>query len=158
MKKRWFIYSLIGVFFGVFDFYYQELTAGKVSSHTTWFIIAWGIWLIPITPIIIYEAKVSGSKVMSILASVLTWSISIISYYLYMAIKLIFIGQATRPELHISSYTDQFYWANLKGLFWGEVLGGITEWIAVALVGGSIIGFLVSFIYLRLREKAKVND
>ncbi len=53
MKKRWFIYIIIGVLFGVFDFYYQELTEGiDVTSYAMCFVVAWAIWLIPIIPIV----------------------------------------------------------------------------------------------------------
>lgn len=156
MKKRWFIYIIIGVLFGIFDFYYQEFTKEIVTSYVRWFAVAWGIWLVPIIPIVLYEAKVSGSRLMSALANILTWSVSTISYYLFIVIKLIFIGQATRQELYISNYRDQFYWSNLKSVIWGEVFGGIIDWISVAVVGGFIVGYLVSFIYLRLRRTHKV--
>lgn len=153
MKKHWVIYIIIGVLFGIFDFYYQEFTSGIVTSNIIiWFIVAWGIWLIPGIPIVIYESKVSESKMMSAFSNVLTWSISIVSYYLYMAFKLIFIGQKSMQFLHISNYKDKFYLSNLKSLFLGDVLGGISRWIGVAVVGGFIIGLLISYIYFSLRK------
>jgi hypothetical protein len=103
---------------------------------------------VPVIPVVLYEVKVSHSKLKSVLASILTWSISVISYYLFMIFKLIFIGQSTRPELYMSNYKDPFYWSNLKSVFLGDVLGGIIEWIEVAVISGSIIGFFVSSIYL----------
>ncbi|MBX4262792.1 hypothetical protein KTC96_23320 (plasmid) [Clostridium estertheticum] len=157
MKKRWFIYIIIGVLFGVFDFFYQEFTEGMATSYAMWFVVAWAIWLIPIIPVVIYEAKVSKSSVMSALANVLTWSVSTISYYLFIPIKLIFIGQATRIEMYISNYRDQFYWSNLKSILLGDVLSGIVRWIGVAIVGGFITGFLISFIYLSLRKIRNVK-
>ena len=157
MKERWFIYIIIGVLFGVFDFYYQEFTERIVTSHAIWFVVTWGIWLVPVLPIVLYEAKVSKSRVMSVLANVLTWSVSTISYYLFMAIKLIIIGQATRQELHISNYRDQFYWSNLKSVFCGDILGGIIEWIGIAVVGGFIIGFWVSFFPFKKTPNVKID-
>ena len=54
MKKHWVIYIIIGVLFGIFDFYYQEFTSGIVTSNIIiWFIVAWGIWLVPIIPIVL---------------------------------------------------------------------------------------------------------
>ncbi|MEN6350438.1 MAG: hypothetical protein ABFD08_13720 [Syntrophomonas sp.] len=152
MKKRWVIYIVIGVLFGVFDFYYQEFTSGIITSYAIWFLVAWGIWLVPAIPVALYESKVSESRIMSALANVLTWSVSAISYYLYMAFKLIFIGQTSMQFLHISHYRDQFYLSNLKSLFLGDVLIGISQWIGVAVVGGLVIGFLISYIYLCLRK------
>jgi hypothetical protein len=156
MKKRWFICVLVGVLFGIFDFYYQELTQGIVTSSFLWFIVAWGIWLVPVIPIILYAAKVSHSKLTSALASIATWCSSVISYYVFMMMKLVLIGQATRPELYIANYRDPFYWSNLKSVFLGDVLGGIMEWILIAVVGGGIVGFSVSFLYLRVKKSFHV--
>jgi hypothetical protein len=157
MKKRWLIYIIIGVLFGVFDFYYQEFTSGIVTSYAIWLIVTWGIWLVPAIPVTIYESKVSESIMMAALMNVLTWSVSVISYYMYMAFKLIFIGQTSMQFLHISHYRDQFYLSNLKSLFSGDVLDGISQWIGVAVVGGLIIGLLISYTYLRLRKFPVTN-
>lgn len=160
MKKRWFIYIIIGVLFGVFDVYYQEFTIGIVRIHHTyvmWLLVTWVIWLVLAVPIIVYEAKVSKSRVMSALANVLTWSVSIISYYLYIPIKLMFIGQSTMKEMYISNYRDPFYWSNISSLFLDDALGGIVRWIGVAVVGGFIVGFLISFIYLRFKKNCNVK-
>ena len=102
MKKRWLIYILIGLLFGIFDFYYQELTQKLIISKLMWFIVAWSVWLIPIIPIVLYEAKTSKSIIKSIWANILVWSVSVISYYMYIPIKLVFIGQTTMSNFHIS--------------------------------------------------------
>jgi hypothetical protein len=156
MKKPWSLCILVGVLFGIFDFYYQELTQGIVTSWFLWFLVAWGIWLVPVLPIIIHTARVSQSKLTSAFAGIATWCTSVISYYVYLMIKLVLIGQATRPELQISNYRDPFYWSNLKSVFSGEVLGGILEWILIAAVGGGIVGFSVSFLYLLFKKRPHV--
>ncbi len=117
--------------------------------------LTWGVWLLPIMPITLYEAKISQSIAKSALAGMITWSISIFTYYLLSPIKLIFIGQASRQEMHITNYRDEFYWINIKSFLLGDFLGSILEWIGIAIIGGGIIGFLVSFIYLRLRKNLK---
>jgi len=159
MKKRWRIYIIIGVLFGVFDFYYQELTAGLFDSTSTsiWpfvemVIVACSIWLVPVIPIIIYESKVLESRIKSAIATVVTWSASIISYYIYMELKVIFIGQKSLPFMHISHSKESYYWNNVKSMLLGQVKAGIIEWIGVAVIGGFITGFLISAIYLRLRK------
>lgn len=157
MKKRWFVYCVIGVLFGAFDFYYQEFTQGIINSFAMWFVVDWGIWLVPIIPIVLYEAKVSQSIVKSALSNILIWSISVISYYLYMAFKLIFIGQTSMQFLHISNYRDQFYLSNLRNLIWGLIFEDSPEWMFVAIFGGGIVGFCISFSYLRLRTKATIK-
>ncbi|GAA0742361.1 hypothetical protein [Clostridium oceanicum] len=152
MKKRWLIYTIIGVAFGVLDEYYQEFVQGMITSVPMWFILAWGIWLIPIIPIVLHEAKVSKSRIKAALANVLTWSSAVISYYVFIAIKLIFIGQSSMNFIYSSNYKDEFYFSNLKSFFYNSILSGITEWIGIAIVGGFITGFSISFIYLRIRR------
>lgn len=72
---------------------------------------------------------------------------------MFLAIDLMFIGKESRMEMHISNYLDPYFWSNWKSVFYGQVLGGIIEWILVAVVGGFIIGFLVNFIYTDLTKK-----
>ena len=153
MKKRWFIYAIVGIVFGVFDFYYQRVIQGLNLSGMYTIILCYGIWLVPLLPIALYESKISLSRRNTSIASLLTWSISIISYYMFLAIDLMFIGRESRMEMHISNYLDPYFWSNWKSVFYGQVLGGIIEWILVAVVGGFIIGFLVNFIYTDLTKK-----
>lgn len=150
VKKRWIIYVLIGIVFGIFDFFYQELTQEIADSNTVRFAVAWGIWLVPAIPVALYEAKISHTKLKPALANVLVWSVSVISYYLYMAVKLIFIGQASRPEMLITNCNDPYYWSNLQSLLLYDVGGSIVEWIGVAVLGGFVVGFLVSLIYHKI--------
>jgi hypothetical protein len=154
--KRWFIYAIIGIVFGVFDFYYQGFIYIPFKStfllEIIRLVLVIGIWLVPIVPVVIYEAKVSRTKVLSALASSLIWCVSIISYYLTNVVQLAFLGLPTRPEMHISNYSEPSFWVNWKNVFLGEILGGIVEWAVVAVVCGFIVGFLVSFIYLFLKK------
>lgn len=163
MKRRWLIYLLIGIVFGVFDFYYhsflsnflvrQQVIKSGLAREITWVVLSIGIWLVPIVPIAIYEARISRSRLWSALANISTWSASIVSYYLTNAVQLAFLGFPTRPELHISNRTDPFFWGNWKIVLWQDIiLGGIIQWIVVAVVGGFIIGFFISLIYLHFRK------
>ena len=156
MKKRWFIYIIIGIGFGVFDFYYQGFIQNSFASsllgEITRVMLILGIWLVPVIPIVLYETKVSQSRVMSALTCSLTWCISIISYYLFNTVQLAFLGFSTRPELHISNHRDPFFWENWKSVLWHGIFLSIVEWSIVAVVGGLIVGVLVSSVYLRLRE------
>ncbi|APM39835.1 hypothetical protein [Clostridium kluyveri] len=141
----------------MFDFYYQEITRGIITSTIMWLLVAWGVWLIPITPIVLYEAKISESVVKSIFANILVWVISVFSYYMYIPIKFVFIGQSTMSEFYISNYRNQFYWSNLKNLLWGLILEDALEWLIVAALGGLIVGFGISFLYLRLRKTSNIK-
>jgi hypothetical protein len=152
MRKRWLIYVLIGILFGIVDFYYQEFTQEIITSTIVWLVVAWSVWLIPIIPIVLYEAKISKSVLKSVLANILVWNVSVISYYMYIPIKLVFIGQSTMLEFYIYNYKSEFYWSNLKALIWHLISQDAPEWLVVAILGGLIVGFCISFSYLRLRK------
>ncbi len=163
IKQRWWIYLIIGIAFGVFDFYYhsflssilarQQAFTPSTGGEIIWLTLSIGIWLVPIIPIAIYEAKTSKSKLLSSLASTLTWCASIFSYYLTNAFQLAFIGSPARSELHISNQNDPFFWENWVIVFYQDIIvAGIVRWSVVAVLGGLIVGILVSFMYLRFRE------
>ena len=123
MKIRWFIYLVIGIVFGVFDFYFHSFISNVlVQGETFWTVLTYGVWLVPIVPIALYEVRISKSRVRSALASSSTWLVSIIFYYLYNAIQLGIIGRSTRPEQHISNHKDPFFWGNWKNVFWEDIV------------------------------------
>jgi hypothetical protein len=160
MNKRWSFYLLAGVLFGIFDFYFQtwiinQLFAGMLGN-TAIMIPILGVWLVLVAPIAMREAKVSRSVWLAAAASAFTWSVSVVAYYLFMGVKLILIGQASRAEMHISNRSDPYYWSNIKGFFEGDFLGGVGEWIIVALVGGCLVGLVVGFLMLRAQKNANM--
>jgi hypothetical protein len=152
MKRRWFIYIVVGILFGVFDFYYPDFFPhlsfdSRFEGEIIGVVLTFGIWLVPIVPIILYEARVSRSRVLPAVASSLTWCISVIFYYVTNVVQLA-IGSPMQPDLRISNHKAPFFWVNWKNVLLSYILGHIFEWAVVAVVGGFIIGFLVSFIYL----------
>jgi hypothetical protein len=159
MKKRWLGYTIIGLVFGVFDFYYQifihtkfydQLLSG-LGRSLVWPILVLGIWLVPVIPIILHEAKFSHSSWLTALASALTWSTSVVAYYLTNAFQLAIVGVTSRSEMHISNRNDPYFWMNWRGVFLDDLIMNNVEWIVVAVIGGTAIGFSLSFIYLRLK-------
>lgn len=153
MKKRWLFYPLAGILFGIFDFYFQAwinqlFPMGKLSSFAMLVPIL-GIWLVLVVPIALHEAKNSRSAWLAAAAGAFTWSVSVIAYYLYMGVKLILIGEASRPEMHFSNRSDPYYWSNVRSFFVGDFWDGVSEWIIVAVVGGGLIGLLIGFFALR---------
>jgi len=151
MKRRWLIYVLVGIAFGVFDFYYQGFLPSSLGTIVH-LILVLGVWLIPIVPIGLYEAKVSRSRFLPAWAGCLTWLTAVVFYYLYNAVKLAFLGVAGRPELHISQRHDPLFWENWKSVLQQDILGGIVEWSVVAIVGGLIIGYLAGWVYRRVAK------
>jgi hypothetical protein len=148
-RKRWLLYGLIGILFGVFDYFFQQL-AQQDSSQVTQVVVVYGIWLVPLIPIAFYESRTSSSAIKSALASAFTWSLAIVAYYLYMAFELIIIGKDSLLELHFSSHQDPYYWSNLGRVFFGDISGGIVEWLALAVIGGGLIGFIIGLVYTHL--------
>lgn len=151
MKKRWRCYLLIGVLFGIFDFYFQNWMQDILSARmgNVALIPILGVWLAMVIPIAMREAKASRSAWLAAAASAFSWSVSIISYYLFMGVKLILIGQPGREEMHISNRADPFYWSNVKSFFTGDFLAGVSEWIIVALIGGCLVGLVAGWIALK---------
>jgi hypothetical protein len=152
MKRRWLIYIVVGILFGVFDFYFLNFIPHWSIDSRFWgqivgIALTFGIWLVPIAPIILYEARVSRSRVLPAVASSLTWCISVIFYYLTNVVQLA-IGSPMQPYLRISNHNSPYFWHNWGSLLETYILEHIVEWVVVAVVGGFIIGFLVSFIYL----------
>lgn len=158
MKKRWLIYLLIGILFGVFDFYYQNFTQQVDVSSLVRIILILGVWLVPLIPIILYETKVTRSTRRAALASAFTWCVSVAAYYLTNGVQLAFIGVPGRPEMHISNYNAPHFLSNWLSVFLYDLVGGSLEWLVVAVVGGVIIGFLVSFLYLRLLAVGQIKE
>lgn len=163
MKKRWFVYVLIGVVFGAFDFYYQifiynsfyEQAFNGIGMRMIWTFLVLGIWLVPIVPIILHEAKLSYSAWLSSLAGASTWSAAIMGYYLTNAFQLAIIGDPSRPEMHISSRNDPYFWLNWRNVFLETLVADNLEWIVVAVIGGSVIGFLLSALVIKLKKKPR---
>ena len=151
-KNRWSVYALLGIVFGIVDFFYQGLVQG-IGNNTLLIFMVLVIWVVIVTPLAINEAKVTRSAWKAALASTFTWVISVISYYLFMMVKLVFIGEPGRPELHITSRTDPYYWDHIKSVMQYDILGGIAEWMLVAIIGGTTIGYLVGLIYLKTKPK-----
>jgi len=151
MKRRWLVYALVGVTFGVFDYYYQGLIAPWSGIAVHLFLVL-GVWLIPVVPVALYETRATGSLWLSALAGVLTWFTAIVAYYLFNAIELLLLGVPRRPEMHVSNRDDPFFWQNWQSVLRYDILGGILEWSLVAILGGAIVGFLVSLVYRSIRR------
>ncbi|TSI03939.1 hypothetical protein [Lysinibacillus sp. BW-2-10] len=154
MKKRWFIYGVIGIVFGVLDFYFHSFISDVLGQGgTVWRIFTYGVWLVPLIPIILIESQVSKSKIAPSLVCSLTWLLSIVSYYLFMGIRFAFIGVETRAELHISNLgEDPYFLGNWNSVLFYDIAGGIIEWGGFAVLSGFVMGYVISFNYLYLNK------
>lgn len=146
MKIRWMIYAAVGILFGVLDFFFQQLVQ-TVNAFGLRNILILGIWLVPAFPVILHEARITRSRCKAGLACVITWSAAVISYYLWMGVILAFFNRSVRPELHISNSADPNFLLNWQQAFHYDILGGMIEWTPIALVGGFLVGLVVSTVY-----------
>jgi len=156
------IYLTIGTVFGALDFFYlgflYELAGPQVllaffpaERLLLWLLLNVGVWLVPVVPIAVYEARLSRSRLRSAIASLSTWCAAIIAYYLANAVQLAFIGLPAGPEMHISNHNTPYFWRNWASVLRGDILGGVTEWVMVAVVGGAIVGSLTASLLLHFR-------
>jgi hypothetical protein len=159
-KRRFLLYALIGLIFGIIDWFYLNWLA-----HISWgslgesilvvpIIIGmnYSIWLVPIILVVIYEAWHAEKMLYPMLAGMLTWLCAIFSYYGYYA-YLLSLGKLIHLE-HLNIFGDKtatfwyYYWQMFKGI----ILGQFLEWIVIAIIGGAIIGVL-SFWFLHKRPR-----
>lgn len=154
-KRRFLLYALVGFVFGILDWFYLNWLA-----HISWgslgesilvlpIIIGmnYGIWLVPILPVVVYEAR-RGQRIRNLmLAGMLTWSCAIFSYYFYYA-ALLSLGKLVHLEhFNIFGDKDETFWYYYWHMFNGIILGQFLEWIIIAVIGGSIIGALSFLVY-----------
>jgi len=155
MKKRWRIYLLSGVLFGVIDFYYQNWMMQLNVGQFLLIILILVIWLFVAVPAAWYEASHSRSVWLSATASVIAWSSAVVSYYLYLVAKLVLIGEPARPEMHISNRQDPYFWTNVWAIFKGDFTSGLFEWLPVALIGGGLVGLVVGLLVTRRTNRTE---
>jgi hypothetical protein len=149
-KQRFFLYILIGLAFGVIDWFYLNWLA-----HISWgslgqsilvvpiiLLMNFGIWLVPIIPVVIFEAMRSDKMIFPVLAGILTWCCAIFSYYLYYAI-LLSLGKLINLEhLNILGEKYETFWPEYWKMFNRIILNQFLEWIIIAIIGGAVVGVL----------------
>jgi hypothetical protein len=96
--KRWHYYVLIGLVFGIFDWFYLDWLSrglGPNLGENPFIVIPiiiglnYGIWLVPVIPVVIYETQKADTIKGPILAAIITWSCALFSYYFYYAMLLV---------------------------------------------------------------------
>jgi hypothetical protein len=163
--KRWYVYILIGLAFGMVDWFYLDWLSRSLGPNlgTNPFIIIpiiiglnYGIWLVPVIPVIIYEIRQADQVKGPILAAILTWCSALFGYYTYYAI-LLSLGKL--PNLaHLNLFGARYdgFWRDYWAMFNRVILFQFLEWIPIAVIGGGIIAFL--FWWVMRKRKPKVDD
>jgi hypothetical protein len=161
-KKRWIFYILIGVSFGIFDWFYLDwlatgvaprLIENRIIAILIITLMNYGIWLVPIIPVVIYEAKHAPTIKGPIKAGILTWCCALLSYYVLYA-ALLSLGKLPHME-GFYVFGEQFesfrvqYWMVLRNI----VLFQLLEWLPIGIIGGGITGALAWWIFSKRLNK-----
>ncbi len=118
LQRRFLLYAIVGLIFGINDWFYLDWLA-----HISWgrlgetilvipiiIVRNYGIWLVPIIPVAIYEARHRQRIHNPMLAGMLTWSCALSSYYAYYGI-LLSLGKLPHLEhLIIFGNKDEKFW------------------------------------------------
>jgi hypothetical protein len=135
MRRRWWIYLLIGIGFGILDWYYLDLLAsigrnptisdrlneatGIIRLLVIGLLIGsnYGIWLVPVIPVSIFEWRRSHSLGQAALAAAILWAGAMVGYYGYYAILLLFAGLPQLEFMLYSNHLSPGYWDDFWPLF-----------------------------------------
>jgi hypothetical protein len=165
MRRRWWKYALVGLIFGVVDWYFLDLLASlsrfdalndfleQAPALVRLLFIAliiganYGIWLVPVIPGAIYEMRKSGSLRSAALSGVIVWSMAMVSYYSYYALILMFVGAPHLEFMLFANRAAPTYWADWWPPFKRVIVDQFVEWIGIAIVGGGVAGALTGYVF-----------
>jgi len=168
MRNRWIIYVAIGLCFGILDWYFLDLLASLnqiqfLNEGLPAFVqvlvvillvsMNYGIWLIPVIPVAIYEMKRSNSIRKSAGAAIIVWSVAILSYYAYYAFLLMFVGLPNLDFMLFSNKQTASYWTDFWPPFKRIILDQFVEWIGIAVIGGGIVGSMSAYLFKGVTKK-----
>jgi len=150
-NRRWYLYGLIGLIFGMIDWFYLDWLAfglGQNLPENPIIVIPiivglnYGIWLVPIIPVTIYESQRADSIKGPIKAGILTWVCALLSYYAFYAV-LFSLGKLPNLEWFniFGARFDGFWWQYWQWIR-RIILLQLLEWLPIGLIGGGTIGSL----------------
>jgi hypothetical protein len=160
MRSRIIRYAIIGLAIGILDWYYLQVLAhfswGKLGESILVIPIIlflnYGIWLVVVVPVSAYEARHSLDPRRSALAGAVVWAFAMVSYYLYYTILLTFVGLPNMDHLVWAHHSDPGFWQEWGIAFKRIILDQFLEWILIALVGGSVAGFITGVLVNKLNK------
>lgn len=156
MIKRSLVYMLIGLVFGTLDWFYLDWLANGVTWGSLGdsiivvpiiILMNFGIWLVPIIPVVIYEARQSHKIRNPMWAGVLTWCCAIFAYYAYYSLLLVMGKLEHLEHLNVFSERSETFWFEFWQIFKQIILIQFLEWIIIAIIGGAFIGALAFWVF-----------
>jgi hypothetical protein len=162
--KRWHYYAVIGLIFGIFDWFYLDWLSrdfGPNLGENPFIVIPiiiglnYGIWLVPVIPVVIYEIKQADTIKGPILAAILTWCCALFSYYTFYAV-LLSLGKLIHLE-HLNLFGDRYagFWGDYWRMFRWIILSQFLEWIPIAIIGGSLIAAFLWWVLKKRKMKSE---
>lgn len=158
LKWRFLLYILIGLVFGVIDWFYlnwlADISWGSLEQSILVvpiiLLMNFGIWLVPLLPVAFFEVRHSDKMIFPVFAGALTWSCAIFSYYTYYAI-LLSLGKLIHLE-HLNIFGEKYetFWPEYWQMFNRIILNQFFEWIIIAIIGGAVIGALAFWFYHKI--------
>ena len=164
-RHRLFIYALSGGIFGIADWYYPTLLRVLVPARPpAWLLslvvevlLTYGVWLMLALPIAWYETVHTLRPSMAARAVILAWISALVSYYLYYALLLAFIGLPQLEQFLVWSPRDPSFWDVWASMGKDLILGQLLEWSVVALIGGAVVGWCTGWLYCWRRQQASAS-
>jgi len=135
--KRWSVYILSAVAFGVADFYIE--TTARQHLKYPYLLLVGLIWMVPSILVVVYEMKKTGSRKLAIWASIIVWLVAVIAYYAVYTLVLL------RDETVVQ-------------IGWYDMLSDVTIWGTSAIIGGAFIGFLATSVYKLLHKRKNKKE
>lgn len=170
--RRWMIYALVGLIFGIVDWYFLALLAalgqnetlnnslmqspGLVRLLAVLLIVGanYGIWLVPVIPVALAEIKRSQAIWRAMAAAALVWSMAILAYYAYYTFLLMFVGLPHMDFMLYSRAQMPGYWNDWWPTFRRVISDQVIDWMPIAIGGGALVGGLTGAV-LRFRTKGR---
>ncbi len=110
-------------------------------------LLNYGFWLVPILPVVLVESRREVGILYPVLAGVITWCSAIVSYYAYYTVLL---SLGVLPHLEgMIVFGDRYpgFWEDWAAVFQKIILAQFFEWIVIAIVGGGLLGAVISLAY-----------
>lgn len=160
-RSRWFGYGLVGILFGIADWYYLDGLAhfpwGPLENIPFMVLVViglnYGIWLLPVLPVTFFESRKSRLASRSALAGAICWSSSILSYYAYYAVLLALGMLPNLENLNILGEKPAGFWQDFGTAFHNIILDQVLEWLPIALIGGVLVGLFVGWISVKKAKR-----
>ena len=160
IKKKLFLYSLIGIGFGVVDWGFQEFfsTISRRLPNTPLMIpvmlfAIYGVWLVPAW--FVARDAATHSWWFAALSTTLMWAFAVISYYIAYGFALLFYGLPNMDHLLWRNRANAAFTAGWDTQLQPLLIEQTIDWAIFALITGPIVGLAIATLTAWLRRSAE---